>query len=108
MVETINLIILLLPIPPLVVLWVANSDAQRRNGFFALGGELFLLFIWALLINLIMRGDANQYLFKGAVGAVLNFLFYNLWALAGYGLLIAIAGHVAHRHSLKKNRGRNI
>ena len=107
MIETINVIILLLPVAPLVALLVANSDVQRRNGLYALAGNLFLVFIWALFINWAMRGDANPHLFKGWVGGVLNLLFYDLWVFVIYGLAVALAGHFANRCALRRIRSKD-
>ena len=106
MLEIVNLSMLLLPLLPLTLLLVAMSDAQRRNGLYCLASTLSSMFIWASFVNWILR-DSGLVLFEGWVGAVLHFLLYNIWAIATYGLLIAITGHFANRYALRRIRSRN-
>jgi|SRR5215213_2300744 len=102
MIEIINLLILLLPIFPLVLLFIVSSDAQRRYGLLCLAFTLLLVFMWALMLNWMLL-DSDLNLFSGWSGSILNFLFRNRWAIAVYGLFIMIMGHFANHYSLKKS-----
>lgn len=103
-----NLLLLLLPTAPLVLLLTSTSNSLRRTWLLCLAFSILALLLWTSLVNWIVLGERHVGLnttlnmFEGVYLTVMRFFFTSMWPAAIYAILLGIAGYYANRYAINR------